>query len=232
MNATDTHATKVTMGGRTWTVTTYVDPCPGMKGDDKVRRVERCGRCGGVGRIEAFAFIEGGRCFGGHGAGSIIRYPRVSTLRRDARIDAVWREHGATMRAETAAKQAEVDAANAAAELAEAWDAAHREQARRAAMVTGFVAEVGDKFTGTGVVTVATTFEVPAYSGRGMDMKALVVVTLEDGRVVKAIGTGRTLYGVERGARVTITGTVKRHANYRGQDQTELTRTKIVGDAD
>lgn len=222
-------ATVVVLGGRKFTVTTYVDPYPGMKGSDRITTRDTCSRCGGTGIFVWWTSVgeARGTCFLCFGAGTVDHSRAVSTLRREVKVDAIWREHGDQLRAETAAKQAEEDARAAAANYARDWDEAHAEQARRDAMVVGFAGDIGDKIDGTGVVDVATTFETESYSGYGTDLKALVVVTLDDGHVVKAIGTGRTLYGVERGSRVRITGTVKRHATYNGQDQTVLTRTKI-----
>lgn len=235
MNATDNAAVTVTLDGRKWTLTTYVDPYPNNHGDDRVD-VGACGRCGGTGIYtgpSGLKFAVGTRrgavvntwCFDCNGSGRSIM--RVSVARRQAKVDAVWREHGDTIRAETAAKQAEAWAAQAAKEFAEHWDEAHAEQARRAALVTGFVADVGEKVDAIGTVDVATSFEVPSYRGFGSDWKAMVVVTLADGRVVKTSGTGRSLFNVERGDRVRIRGTVKAHGNYRGQDQTVLTRAKV-----
>ena len=227
-NATDT--TAVRYNGRVYTVTTYVDPHPGRRSKDRIDRRESCPRCGGTG-IYVWWTSQGearGTCFLCLGARTVLRSNAVQTLRRDAKIEAVWREYGDAIRAESAAQAAEVAAAQAAAEFAEHWDAAHAEQARRTAMVTGFVADIGEKVDVTGAVTVATSFDVPSYRGYGPDdRKALVVVTLDDGHVVKATGTGRSLFDIERGTRVRIRGTVKDHDNYRGQDQTVLTRAKI-----
>lgn len=229
MNATDAPTTAVRYNGRVYTVTTYVDPYPGRNGKDRIERREPCPRCGGTGTFVWWnANGEArGTCFLCLGERTVIRSNAVQTLRRYAKVEAVWREYGDVIRAESAAKQAEVEAAHAAAAFAEAWDEAHAEQARRAALVTGFVAAIGDKVDAIGTVTVATTFDREAYQRNGMESVALVVVTLDDGRVVKAVGTGRSLYDVERGDRVRIRGTVKDHATYRGQDQTVLTRAKV-----
>lgn len=231
MNTTAPAPTTVRMGGRKFVVTTYVDPYPGRNGSDRISTKDTCSRCGGSGIFVWWtsAGKAGGTCFLCLGAGIVVHSRAISTLRREAKVDAVWREHGDTLRAETAAKMAAEEAAALAANYARDWDAAHAEQDRRNALVQGFVGEVGDKIDATGVVTTATSFEVPAFNRDGTDLKALVAVTLDDGRVVKAVGTGRTLYrGGHTGDRVRVTGTVKAHGSYRGQDQTILTRTKLV----
>ncbi|QDH48784.1 hypothetical protein SEA_DEEPSOIL15_44 [Mycobacterium phage DeepSoil15] len=224
-------STTVTIDGRKFVVTTYVDPHPDMHGTDRIEFKETCPRCGGTGIYEWWTAHGKGRgtCFLCLGARWVYRTRSVAAIRREAKVEAVWREHGDTLRAESAAKAAAVAAEQAAAEFAKAWDEAHAEQARRAALVTGFVAEVGAKADVIGTVTVATTFEVSSYRIRGGgDLKALVVVKLDDGRVVKATGTGQSLFDAERGARVRIRGTVREHATYKGQDQTVLTHAKIT----
>lgn len=233
MNATtsDTNATRVKYDGKTYVVTTYVDPYPGHKGTDRIAFRETCTRCGGTG-VYRWWTQNGeaqGTCFLCCGERTNVRTRAVSSLRRDAKVEAVWREHGDAIRAESAAKMAEAEAARVAAEYAAAWDEAHAEQERRAALVTGFVAEVGEKVDAIGTVTVATKFEREAYRGYGAtEMVALVVIELDGGKVVKAVGTGISLYGVARGDRVRVKGTVKSHATYKGQDQTVLTRTKLT----
>lgn len=228
--ASDVTVTNVRMDGRVWAVTTYVDPFPGRDGLDKVEVRSTCARCGGSGIFtwhNAMGKCQG-TCFLCFGVGTTIHHRAIRSIRRDAKVDAVWAEHGDTIRAESAARYAEAEAVKAAADFADDWDAAHAEQDRRAALVTGFVAPVGDKIDATGTVTVATTYERRSFNGYGVDTIALVVVTLDGGQVVKATGTGRTLYRCERGERVRITGTVKGHDTYQGQDQTTLTRAKIA----
>lgn len=123
----------------------------------------------------------------------------------------------------------EVDAANkiaaAAAEFEAAWDAAHVEADRRAALVQGFLGEVGDKVAVTGTVTVAKYVAAQAYN-RSSSM--FLIVTLDSGQVVKTFGSGASLFDLSRGHRVTLTGTVKGHESYNGQQQTVLTRVKAV----
>lgn len=225
--------TVVTMGGRKFTVTTYVDPYPGRKGSDRIDIRDTCSRCGGTG-IYVWWNSMGecrGTCFLCMGPGTVVRSRAVSTLRREAKVDAVWREHGDMLRAESAAKADAERAAVLAANFARDWDEAHAEQARRAALVSGFVGDIGDKIDADGVVDVATTFERESFRGYGTDLVALVVVTLDDGHVVKTSGTGRTLYGLERGERVHIRGTVKGHGQRNGQDQTVLKAVKITDPA-
>ena len=204
----------------------YADPHPGMKGSERVW--EECGWCTngvytGPGNVHwKIGKVDTTWCFqcGGNGG----RYVLVSSVR--ARVRRLSKEAQRWV-AEQADRE-RIIAETKAREWVEAWDAAHAEQERRAALVTGFVGDEGDKVKNLpGTVTVSTRFETASFNGYGTDYKAFVVVTLDDGKVVKTSGTGATLYRTERGQRVTVSGTVKGHDSYQGQDQTTLTRAKI-----
>ncbi|ASR85694.1 hypothetical protein SEA_AMGINE_94 [Mycobacterium phage Amgine] len=223
-------STTVTYQGMKFVVESYVDPCPGLGARDRVEWVEDCGRCGGSGVyrwVNAMGNCEGS-CFGCWGTGKVERSQAAQTLRKIAREDALHREHGDAI-AEYHANIARANiAAEQAAELAAAWDEAHAEQARRAAMNNGTVGEVGERLRNVeAVVEVATSFERDKFNGYGTERVALVIFKLTDGRVLKAMGTARSLYYVERGDKVTVTGTVKGFGEYKGQVQTILQRVKV-----
>lgn len=212
------------------TVTTapeYTEPCPGKKGTDRIWRTCGCGDGIFKGRFAVIFYGYNGQagpwCFACKGAAgySVL----VSSVRATAR-----RQHReAVARYEAAVEWEAGREAREAAELVRQEEAAAAEQARRDALVKGFAGEVGEKLTGlTGTVTVAKSFEVRSYSGYGTDVKMFVVVTLDNGQVVKTSGTGRSLYALNRGDTVTVGGTVKSHDEYEGQDQTVLTRAKIT----
>lgn len=199
-------------------LTSYVDPHPGKTGTDRVPAP--CHRCGGSGYFDAFRHVYGGRCFqcGGNGAGSIS----VATARRHARVEAFRAEYAAEL---AAARQVAAEAAERAAaeaEFAAAYDAAIAENARRAAMVQGFLGEVDAKVTFTGTVTVAK-YQAGSYN-RSSSM--FLVFTTDAGQVVKGFSSSQTVMGLERGDRVTVTAKVKGHAAYQGQDQTTVTGIK------
>ncbi len=201
---------------------TYVDPYPGKVGTDKAP--VPCGRCGGKGRIDAFSHVLGGVCFGCNGHG--VQFTTVATLRKHAKAEAFAAEYGDQI----AAYWAEVDRKNAeaakAAEYAAAWDEAHKEAARRAAMVQGFVGEVGDKVKGlVGTVQVAKYTAAQRY---GWSASMFIIVTLDNGQVLKFSGSGESLFGVARGDKVTVAGAVKDQQVYNGQQQTVLTRVKLA----
>ncbi|WNM69555.1 hypothetical protein SEA_SYRA333_43 [Mycobacterium phage Syra333] len=223
-------STTVTYQGMKFVVESYVDPCPGLGARDRVEWLESCGRCGGSGVyrwVNAMGNCEGS-CFGCWGTGKVERSQAAQTLRKAAREDALHREHGDAI----AEYHAGIARENMARELATAWDEAHAEQARRearlAAMNNNTVGEVGERLRNLDAeVVVSTSFERPAFTGYGTDYVKLVIFKLADGRVLKAMSTGTGLYGLGRGDKVRVTGTVKGTGEYKGQVQTILQRVKV-----
>jgi len=217
--------------GRVYTLHTYVDPHPGMKASERIHYRDTCSRCGGSGifRWPTARGEAAGTCFGCYGEGTVVRSNAVSTLRRNAKTEALWREYGDELRAERQASEIAAEAARKAAEFAKAWDEAHAEQQRRATLNNGTVGEVGERVRDIeATVEVAAAIERDSYSGVGTETVMLVVFRLDDGRVMKVFGTTQALYSLERGERVTVTGTVKGFGEYKGQTQTILSRVKVV----
>lgn len=94
-----------------------------------------------------------------------------------------------------------------------------------------YVGEPGskDKVTVTGTVAVAMT--VPGYAYGSSDKLVVIEGTGDDaGVTVKVVGSAAWLWEVERGDAVTVTGKVKRHTDYNGTPQTQLTYTKRIGE--
>ena len=89
-----------------------------------------------------------------------------------------------------------------------------------------WIGEEGDKITVTGEITTCLTVDgyMPGTT------QILIIVTTDTG-LVKIVTTAQWAYEdqVERGALITLTGTVKAHAEYDGKKQTVLTRAKLVG---
>ncbi len=222
--------TTFTYQGRRFDLSTYVDPHPGMAGRDRVYWTDSCSRCGGSGIyrwVNAMGLCEGS-CFGCWGTGKVERSNAVQTLRRDAKLDALFREYGDQLAAEQAAVAAERAAAEQAEELARAWDEAHREQARRASLNRETVGEIGERLRNLdAVINVSASFERDKFQGYGTELVKIVVATLTGGQVVKMQGTSTNLYGLNRGDKVKLTGTVKGYGEYKGQVQTILQRPKI-----
>lgn len=199
---------------------TYVDPHPGKVGTDRV--AAPCSRCGGSGYFSCYGHIYGGRCFqcGGNGLGSIS----VATARKHARVEAFAAEYADAIEAAHAAAREAAAVAAAEAQFAADWDAAHAEDVRRASLVQGFLGAVGEKVTATGTVQVAKYIEGSWNRSSSM----FLVIKLASGQIVKTFGSSKTLFGLERGYPVEVTGEVKAHEAYQGQDQTVLTRVKAT----
>lgn len=201
---------------------TYVDPCPGKKGNDSVGQT--CWKCGGKGRIDAFSFIDGGRCWQCMGHGTVP--VRVSTVRKNARVAAFGTEYAAQIQAywdEIEAKNAQ---ARQAAELAKQYIDAFNEAARRNQLVQGFLGEVGEKVTGVEVtIEVAKYCEAQAYN-RSATM--FIIAKTEAGQVVKISGSSDSLFSLHKGDTATIVSAkVKAHVSWNGQDQTVLSHVKV-----
>ena len=203
-------------------LSTYVDPHPGLKGTDKVQ--VPCGRCvNKTGYIRAFAHVEGGICFECRGAGTVGI--NVSTVRKWAKSDAYCTEFAAEIAAHRQSLRDAEIAANAARELAQAWDDAHAEQARLASLTQGFIGQPGEKVTVEATIKVAKYIEAQQH---GWSAKMFIIAETTDGNIVKISGSSNSLFELDRGDKVTLTGKVAAHENYRGQDQTVLSHVKAV----
>lgn len=220
--ATKTPTFKSDLLGTTVELTTYVDPYPGAKNTDRRfgRDVAPCHRCGGTGIYSHFH----GVCYRCMGRGTEANGITVGTLRKRAKADAFNTEYAAAI---AQARQAAAEAAavaQAAADYAADYDAAHAENAKRSAMVQGFLGEVDEKIAFTGTVTTAKYISGSYNRSSSMFM----VFTADNGMVAKAFGSSKTVMGLERGDKVTITGTVKGTEVYQGQQQTVLKGVKAA----
>lgn len=220
----DLFITATTPAGNEYRVAVYVDPFPGRKGDEVLK--ETCGRCAGDGVVHygnltlKVGKVSGRVCFMCMGAGVTTR--KVSSARSTARRQ-VKAENERRAAAADFAATADVRARE---ELLADWDEALAEEARRGALVQGFIAEEGVRVRNLkAVVEVNAKFEAASFNGYGVDYKSMLILReVESGKVIKAVTGSR---GLERGEEVTVSGTVKAHATYKGQDQTVLQRVII-----
>lgn len=203
----------------------YTDPYPENKGSDRIRF--ECHYCLGTGVYQgksgltfytpAVGGVDKG-CFSCNGTGQYTRL--VSSLRAAERRevnrinesranDADWNSAEATAEREEAARKEQEEADRAEAE-------------RLAGMTQGFIGEVGERIRNlTATVKVNYQFEANDFRTGALITKSLLIFQLEDGREAKWT-TG--VQWLEQGQKVSLTGTVKDHDNYKGQDQTVLTR--------
>lgn len=223
--------TTVTHKGRRFVVESYVDPHPGKAASDRVTWTESCPRCGGSGVYRWWTTFgtASGTCFGCFGRGKVDRSQAVSTLRREARLAALFREHGSQLADEAATAMEAAEAARLAAEFEAAWVEAHAEQDRRSALNNAPVGAVGERLRNLeGIVTVATGYRRPSFNGFDTDYVKILIVQLPTGQVLKMQGQAECLYGPDRGDRVRVTGTVKEFDTYKGQLQTVLSRPALA----
>lgn len=118
----------------------------------------------------------------------------------------------ARVEARKAERQAKLDAEQAKI------DAAKAEQAK----LHHVEAEVGEKVTLTGVVTMATRLQ-----GQ-FGTQVLLVIQTEDYQVAKMVTTAEWSWMVQFDEVITVTATVKSHDVYRDIPQTTLTRPKQI----
>ncbi|MGW4719908.1 hypothetical protein [Nocardia sp. NPDC004260] len=206
--------------------TVYIDPYPNARGTDEVE--EPCGCNNGRYSGPTNARWDNGNghdawCF--HCNGTAVLRVKVSSVRARVRRAA----KAAAERRELAPYLEWLAAEKAHKELLAAEAAAYAEQERRTSLVRGFVGEIGDKITDrTAVVTVAYTYDKANYYTGRPETGMLLVLTLDNGQVVKWSSTGAGAFGYERGDRVRILrATVKAHDNYKGQDQTTLKNVRL-----
>lgn len=219
---------KYAPSGKTYELHSYVDPHPGKGAKDRVHWDEDCQRCGGSGIYRwtnRYGLCEG-TCYGCWGTGKVERSNAVQTLRKRAKEDALWAEYGPELRAYHAERGREAEELRIAEEFAQAWDEAHAEQDRRAALTQGFLGDVGAKVTNVAMtVRYAKYNEAPSWN-RSATM--FVIGETPSGQVIKISGSSRSLFGLQRGDEVMIlSAKVRDHAEYEGQEQTILWHVKI-----
>ena len=92
---------------------------------------------------------------------------------------------------------------------------------RRANRVSGFIGEKGEKIDGLEATVTGTR----SWEGE-WGTTTLVSLRSADGHTVKWFASGGKEY--EAGTKVTVKATIKGHDNYDGDDQTIITRAKLV----
>lgn len=193
-----------------------------------------CDRCGGKGYYTiavcngnpVLSHLDGGVCWKCHGTGKVHGKWIERTPEYQAKLDA-------KRRAKWEAEQARLDAEKAkyAAERAEREAREKAEQeAREAAIrsqkaISQHVGQVGDKVEIKGTYVRTGSWEQPSFSGYGTDTFYAHTFKDADGNVF----TWKTQkgLGLEYGENVNIKGTIKKHTEYKGEKQTELTRCKV-----
>jgi hypothetical protein len=182
-----------------------------------------CGKCGGTGFIHAYSFNEGGRCFECNGQPGALQLSKDETYPLAALAEWIPKEIKRVIRAEKAelvymAKKKEADHAYAL-KVNETWTAQ-----REAVALSEYVADEGAKVEVTGEVVFSKLID--GVYGSSM----MVIIKVSDTVKVKTFSTSEWVWTdkSEKGAVLTLKGTVKKNEEYKGEKSSVLTRTKLV----
>ena len=190
-----------------------------------------CDRCGGDGVYKWGAVINGvsqyaGTCFKCGGAGKVFGTWIERTSEYEAKLAEKRAEKHAKLEQERAEREAERERKQKQLEADEA--------ARKA--ISQWVGEVGNKIQIEVTFEHRADYEVPEFGGFGMTTKSAYMFRDLAGNKLVWHTTGSlerrdengSCVDFERGEKLMIKGTVKKHGEYRGEKQTELQRVKLM----
>lgn len=193
-----------------------------------------CSRCGGLGGWDGWK-ATGWKCYKCGGDGKELatwkeytpEYMEKLTAQREKRRqerEARYREEHAEEIAREEAEKAR-RLAEHEAELQRMREEEERERQRKAR--SQWVGEVGEKITRPAIMERHAWFEAPSFRGYGTDVITVYTFRDEDGNaLVWKTSSGSLEF--QEGKRVTVTGTVKEHTEYREEKQTQLKRVKVT----
>lgn len=188
-----------------------------------------CDRCGGNGGSDAWKFT-GWTCYKCGGEGRVLATWKEYTPEYEAKLTARREKKNAAFRAQQEAELAKIEAERKAREEAEKaeQERIEREIAERKAR-SQYVGEEGEKLTLA--VTYLGSPHFTTRLGGWMEQTTYIHSFYDDAgnKIVWKSGTFPVaLQEAEEGQRMTITGTVKAHSEYKEEKQTALTRCKII----
>jgi len=212
------------MSESTYTPRVYVDPFPGVNGNERVK--ETCGKCGGSGYYNApsgYSWSANGKrgtlCFDCNGAG--FYSAKVSSVR--ARVRREVKRHNEAM--EAMAAQALARPIYLLGDVIR--QAQEKFASERKLSSTQWFGEEGGQIDVTGKVVVAMTVDGYAY---GSTQRFIVLDV--DGSSVVLYSSAKWAYEVDKGDEVSIFGaTVKAHTIRNDQKQTKIAgryRTEVT----
>lgn len=188
-------------------------------GSKHIEVVVPCDRCGGQGGAEQWKYT-GWKCYKCGGSGKMTKIIIERTPEYQAKLDARREREAAKRQAEYEAKRAEIEAENARREKERAERKA-AEEARKA--VSQYIGTEGEKITVEALLEVVIRYEVPGPFGQP-EYKRLYKFVDDQGNVV--VWHTKAARQIAEGDKVTLTGTVKKHDEYKGEKQTVLIRCK------
>jgi len=187
-----------------------------VKGKAWVTVKEACGKCGGRGYIQYYAWNDNGVCYDCMGAGYFLKDQREYTAKEQEAIDRRKAKAEAKRIAEWEAKQAERDAREAEQRAREAqWEAERIAKAQK----SEYVGAVGDKVQ----FTAEVEFEV-AFDGR-FGRSYLYGMRDDKGNRVVYFSASTAF---SKGHKYTFSATIKEHKVYNEEKQTVVQRATKV----
>lgn len=199
-------------------------------GSKHIRVIEECDRCQGRGYYAigvlngelVYAHPDAGVCYKCHGAGKVERTIIERTPEYQAKLDARRAKRQAKIDAQLEAERAErerkAEEERAERERIEAEIAAKKARSQ-------YVGTEGEKITIEADLEAVIRYKVAGPFGQP-ETRLLYKFRDSDGNAL-AWHTSSGRYIELEGERVTVTATIKRHSEYRGEKQTELLRCKI-----
>lgn len=190
------------------------------------RETVTCDRCSGRGWYAVGVhngelvptIVDEAVCYKCHGKGTVTRtrierlpeYQAILDAKREARI---------------AKNKAEAEAARQRyeAEERERWKRLQAEEAARKA-VSQYVGTVGEKIETEATLVAAINYEAPKFNGFGTEWRTVYKFRDAGGNLL--VWHTKAAREIAEGDAVTLTGTVKKHEEYKGEKQTVLTRCK------
>lgn len=194
-----------------------------------------CDRCGGRGYYAiavhnmqpVLSPHDGGVCWKCHGAGKVRSKWIERTPEYQAKLDAKRRAKREAEQAKWDAEKAKIDAERARLEAKEKAEQEAREaeiRARKA--LSQYVGQVGDKVEIQATYVHTGSWEQKSFfKGYGTDTFYAHTFKDSDGNVL-TWKTQKSL-ALTYGDLVKVKGAIKKHTEYKGEKQTELTRCKV-----
>jgi hypothetical protein len=191
-----------------------------------------CPRCGGRGDY-ILGGLNYGVCFDCGGNGKKQYTVKEYTPEHEAKLEAARIKRQEKRLAKWDADHAE-EIAKRKAEAEEAERKAAEEAERKA--ISQHIGNVGDRVQMTVTLEKAVSIEIPSFCGYGTSTMTIYTLVDENGNKLvwktnSSLGkwvTDNDYKTVEEGEQITIKATIKNHGEYKGENQTEIQRVKLM----
>lgn len=182
-----------------------------------------CDRCGGLGGHDAWSFT-GWKCYKCGGEGKVWGKWKEYTPEYEEKLRA---KAEAKARAWEEAHREEIEAQKRKAEEEEKrrQEEAQKEAERKAK--SNYIGEVGGKIETQAILESHIKYTAIPFCGFGEETRYIYKFRIGDDLATWFTTSGK-FYQLEEGTKVTLTGTVKKHEEYKGEKQTVLTRCKVA----